>query len=182
MTVNVASWRHLFCSAYMLNFLTRYCLQDNLGKWEDYEETKSRLKEHITTTERKLSAVKETGESGAAARIKEEFYTDVNATQKDLVRMRDLTDQLAEMASDSRQDSLRTELKGLEEVGTEAAAKIVNKVEKMLELDEKRKDLLVEITKLTTWLDDKAAELMQLENSDLSPEERLLKAQVISID
>ena len=113
-----------------------------------------------------------------AARIKDEFLADVNATKKDLVRMRDLTNQLAEMASDSRQDSLRTELRGMEEVGSEAAAKIENKVEKMVELDEKRKELLAEVARFNSWLDEKKAELMQLENSDLTPEERSLKAVV----
>lgn len=162
-----------------------YVSQEQLGRWEDYETTKSQLQDVSETASERMKHLSRTPSfadappSAVAESVHEqlistkELLASVKAQQPKIDRLHVLGDTLGDMASEARQEALRLELAAITDRNESMSDELTTRITRLEALDRSWAYLATQSDELSTLLADKQAELRHaVEDSSLTPDQQ----------
>jgi chromosome segregation ATPase len=159
--------------------------QEQLSKWEDYEDTKLQLLRASDKASERLIQLSQ-GSSRIAAQpvtvaesIREqltstrELLATVEAQQSEINRLYSLGDALGDMASEARQDALRSELAAITDRNESLSSDLTSRITRLEALDRSWAYLTTQSSELSTLLAEKKEELNRaVQDTNLTPDQQ----------
>lgn len=161
-------------------------MQENLSKWEDYEDTRVKLKSFIESVETR-SAKSPSAKGNQKVDVGKELFmqqvllSEMENSKDDVRKLDNLTTTVADRASERRQEKLRLELVSIRKIHKDLMTELTGRVKHLEVADDKWKKFREQLNDFFSWLVGKEEEIQQVEQIDASPEEQFKASTVISL-
>ena len=159
-----------------------YLLQRSLQNWEDYEAARRDLNDFLRRAEIEANRTSAPGGQEVIEKeltAKEQLLSSVEGFHPQVEKLISLTPELAQGASETRQQELEQELASVQDRVGVLTETLTERTGTLRELRDNWVQFYGSSDEFSSWLGDQQKALQSLHQSELTPDEQLVKAEEI---